>query len=211
MLKQIGAALRISLTKCNVHTDPITYLFELNQVLNRYKSNLFKDLIKSDIGYDPKEAFQLRIATNWETKPGLLGRPTIVNRAPITLYISGFIPGGGKERKQLEVKYNYAVDVSDVINLERIAGIKTDYHTRGAVALLKDYRSEVDMIQDRYPNREKDINIYFTGESQAYEYFVFSLQINANVYDDLIEQHNQLIADSMEVPIRNGKKCGRKI
>jgi hypothetical protein len=128
MIDTLIGALRLSLNKCNKVDHPVDYIYEINQVLNRYKSNLFTMIPdKSEHIYDPKEFIQLRICMSWKTAPTFSNGMVIKERSPVMLHINGFIPELGL-RKNKERTFIRAVDISDIIDLDKIANIKTDYH-----------------------------------------------------------------------------------
>lgn len=130
MIDQIISALKISLAECNKYEEPARYIFELNEVLNRYKTNLYLAArAKYKMLQDPKEIFNARINLSWWTRPLYATHYEIVDRSPVLLHLSGFTPAIN-ERINRERTWNVAVDITDIIDLDRIASVKTDWYDR---------------------------------------------------------------------------------
>lgn len=181
MINQILDAMKISLAECMKYEDPAEYIYQINQVLNRYKSNIYKAIGKqTGWRYDNKEFINFRIMTSWTTRPMYTGDPVISQRSPIMLYCNGFTPT--TERVNKEDAFNTAVDISDVVSLDRIASIRNDYHTRPAMSAIKDYKSEVQMVSDKHDDSEDTLSLIFTAEAGANDNYVFNLQLNSVVY-----------------------------
>lgn len=126
MIDTLVGALRLSLDKCNAIQDPNEYGFELNQVLNRFKSNLFKMIPdKAKHLYDPKEFIQIRLTFHWKTWGNKPGNANVKEHAPILLHVNGFIPELGL-RANRERTFIKTVDVSDIIDIGKIANISTE-------------------------------------------------------------------------------------
>lgn len=209
MIEQILAAIKISLKECNKFTDPVEYIYEINQVLNRYKSNLYKAFTAAgETEYDAKEFIHFRIASSWTTRPGFDNKPKITVRSPVMLYVNGFTPT--TERINKENQYNRALDISDIISLERIASIRDDYHTRSAITANKGYMSEVDEILERYYGTP-DLSVYFLAEAGANDNYSFSFQINSVVFNSLVkDEYISQAAKMASDPHRSLKELARK-
>lgn len=174
MLTQITAALKHSLNECNKYEHPVDYIYQLNQVLNRFKTNLFKMMPNKDkYLYDGKEFIQLRLHLNWRTDPTYKGEVTIKERQPIMLHISGFSAESGL-RNNRESIYSAGVDVSDIIDLEKIANIKTDYHLNNSY--------ERDIIR-RHTGDLGDISIYHDRDFELDGIKSFTVVISGMVYE----------------------------
>lgn len=126
MIDTLIGALRLSLNKCNDISNPNKYGYELNQVLNRFKSNLFKLIPdKRKHLYNPKEFIQIRLTFHWKTWSGTPGEAKVKEHAPILLHLNGFIPELGL-RANRERTFIRTVDVSDIIDINKIANIIPD-------------------------------------------------------------------------------------
>lgn len=187
MIDQLIAALRISLTECKKYEDPARYIFELNQVLNRYKTNLFKAITAGqDYEHDPKEFFHFRIATSWRVGKDWGMKPKLLDNSPVLLYVNGFYPH--ESRKNRELTFNKTVDISDIIDMERIRSIKTDYYSFDGTMSDRDYMSENDLMEVNLGPDFINTSMYFFVEKVADEIINFSFQLNSQVYYTVAEQ-----------------------
>lgn len=126
MINILIGALKLSLDKCNTIIDPNVYAYEINQVLNRFKTNLFKLIPdKAKHLYDPKEFIQIRLTFHWKTWSGTPGEVSVKEHSPVLLHVNGFIPELGL-RANRERTFIKTVDVSDIVNINKIANIISD-------------------------------------------------------------------------------------
>ncbi|QZA70713.1 hypothetical protein AH04_240 [Erwinia phage AH04] len=187
MIDTLIGALKISLNQCNTIEHPVEYVYEINQVLNRFKSNLFKLIPdKAKHLYDPKEFIQLRLCLGWKINPTYTGFLSIKEQSPVLLHVNGFIPELGL-RKNKETTFIKAVDVSDIINLEKIATIRTDYN------LLKtETISEIKTIEEHLGHTH-GLCVYYDREARNDGVQDFTMQIAAVVYSQVDSLRYQLV------------------
>ena len=177
MIDIIIGALKLSLNDCNKIDHPAEYVYEINQVLNRFKTNLFKRIPdKTRQLYDPKEFIQLRICMGWKIYPTHGAHVGIKERSPIMLHINGFVPELGI-RNNRERSFIKAVDISDVIDLEKNVNVKSDYYSK----LQGDSLSEAKLIHEHIGH---DLNqcIFYDREGRADGVYEFTMQIAAMVF-----------------------------
>lgn len=198
MINQILAALRISLSECKKYEDPAEYIYQINQVLNRYKTNLFKMIPNKELlAYDPKELFNIQIKANWRAQPDYKRRTTILDRSPVMLHFIGFMPEIGR-RLNLEKNVSKAIDVADIIDLDRIAGLKTDYYSRRVSD--SEFLDEDTIIENAVGfAKANKCSIYWNAERAVDDIFIFSVQINAKADESVIDEHNFASAAHMAV------------
>lgn len=195
MIDQIISALKISLAECRKYETPAEYVYQLNMVLNRYKTNLFRMMEdKHKCVHDPKEFFQIRIAMSWRTKPGLSRVTSLMDNSPIMLHLNGFQPVVG-ERRNKENIYSKAVRIDDIIDLERIMALKTDHYYCGLM-LSPNYVSEEDALlnhlgEDKY----SELSMYLNLDKTVDDVIVFTMQLNSCVSAEVIQKH---LVDSAE-------------
>lgn len=182
----IIAALKQSLAECKKFEDSAEYIFELNQVLNRYKTNLFK-YVTDNVLYDqdPKEFFQFRIATSWRIGRGFNGTPRFLDHSPVMLYVNGIVPSVTKRNK--EVSFHRAVIIDDVIDIQRIRSIKEDYYLE--VSTNKDNLSEREVIEYSNPKAFTNLSMYFNSDRVADDLILFNFQLNAMVYPEASKKY----------------------
>lgn len=190
MIDQIISAMKLSLNECKKHEDPARYIYELNMVLNRYKTNLFK-LMENKHQYiqDPQEFFQFRINTSWVTRPGF-GRVAEVSKVgPVLLHVNGYRPYA-HERKNKEVSFNKAVRIDDVIDIRRIASVKTDHYS-GLLMSSPLYKTENDIISETIgEEKHNETSLYLNVEKNADDTIYFNMQLNATVDTKVVAKHH---------------------
>ncbi|QBZ70757.1 hypothetical protein pETSU_176 [Edwardsiella phage pEt-SU] len=198
MINQILSALRISLKECKKYEDPAEYIYQINQVLNRYKTNLFKMIPdKEQLAYDPKELFNIQIKANWRCSPDYKRRTSILDHSPVMLHFIGFLPIVGV-RLNLEKNVSKAIDISDIIDLDRINGLKTDYYSR-RVGDEGFYNEETIMENTIGFGKADSCSLYWTADRAPDDIIVFNFQVNAKVHDSVIDKYNLASAAAMAI------------
>jgi len=178
MINTLIGALKISLNQCNTVEHPADYIHQLNEVLNRFKSNLYK-MIPDKVHhlYDPKEFIQIRLCLGWRIKHTLDGDVSIIERSPVMLHVSGFVPELGL-RKNREKGFIKAVDISDVVDLDKIAKIKTDYH----LGMIEGESAATALYNHLGEEASLGLGVYFSQDKVSDLQRVHTMQISARVY-----------------------------
>lgn len=178
MLKQIAAAMKISLKECAAVEDPTEYTKAILGVLTRYKTNIFKMIYKDgEIWQDPKELIQFRIGTSFRTRAGFDKKPLIIDRNPIMLYINVLIPDPTGPVNKENVR-NLAVRVCDVIDMDKLLMLTPDCYLPVAEQ-TGEYNIDIPGL---YHNLDR-------GPDEVY---TFTIQLNAGV-DAYAEEEAYLI------------------
>lgn len=176
MIDTLIGALRISLGECNAFKDPNKYGYEINQVLNRFKTNLFKMIPdKAKHLYDPKEFIQIRLTFHWQTWSGKMGDLSVKSSSPVLLHVNGFIPELGL-RANRERTFIRTVDVSDIIDINRIANIVPD-----VPAELSESNTIASSVL-KYTLRGNDTCVYHESLGSFEGVRTWGMQISAMVY-----------------------------
>uniref|UniRef100_A0AAU8L0Y8 Uncharacterized protein n=1 Tax=Pantoea phage Survivor TaxID=3232176 RepID=A0AAU8L0Y8_9CAUD len=198
MITQILKALKGSLAQCKKHEDPAQYIYALNSTLNRYKSNLFNMIPNKELlAYDPKELFNFRIHSTWRLRPDYKRESTIADRGPIMLSISGFIPLVG-ERRNLEKTHNQSIRIDDVIDLDRIANLKTDYYKGLSVGTNSDFKDEEKHLEEILGWEKLDeCSVYYSIERAVDDVINVAFQLNSKVYSEVLDKHHEASAARM--------------
>lgn len=194
MLDVLINALKISISECRKYDEPAEYIYQVNQVLNRYKTNLFKMLkTGKHEHYDPKEIIQIKIHTCWILSRGFNNNTNIVERPPIMLQISGFSPADVKlNREKTFVK---SVDINDVFDFDKINKLRTDHFIKDEDDETS--RTEMDIMADYYGYDNKNINLYYRAERIVGGSLTANFQINGIVYSNAWKENETCIASSM--------------
>lgn len=193
MINTIISALKISLKECDKYEDQYEYIYQLNQVLNRYKVNLIKLIPnKTSFYYDPKEFYQIHIEFDWSTKlaVGLLGQPKI------NLRFSGILPDP-ELRKNKEITFNTTTDISSIIDFSKISSIKID-HYQGHLTGHPDFKSEKNLLSEHLGDLVNDMCFYGfvnkVGNNIVDFYYRISADLPSASLDELTtEQSNNFI------------------
>lgn len=187
MIDVLIGALKISLKECNKYDHPCDYLYEINQVLNRFKSNLY-NLIpdKTKHLYDAKEFIQIKLSLGWKIYPTFTNGVIVKERSPVMLHINGLIPEFGM-RKNREQTFTKAVDVSDIIDLTKIANLKSDYYLNKDETL-----TEVKMIEE-YLGSLDNLCIYYSRDALSYGVNSFTVQVSGMVYSHVDKDERSLV------------------
>lgn len=203
MIDQVISALKLSLAECKQYEDPREYVYELNQVLNRYKTNLFKMMEEKDrFLQDPKEFIQMRICASWVTRRGTLSRvgrcsSILKETSPVLLHINGFIPVQG-ERRNKEATFAKAVRIDDVVDLVRITQIKTDHFDFDYKQDHPAY-TEADVMEQHLGLRYCNLSMYHQRNNQTHDLLEFSLQLNGMVFYSVVKNHELAMSKMMAV------------
>ncbi len=198
MITEILKALKGSLAQCKKHEDPAQYIYALNSTLNRYKSNLFNMVPNKELlAYDPKELFNFRIHSTWRLRPDYKRESVIADRGPVMLSISGFMPLVG-ERRNLEKTHNRSIRVDDVIDLDRIADLKTDYYNGLSAGTNSEFKDEEKHLEERLGWEKLDeCSVYYSIERAVDDVINVAFQLNSKVYSEVLDKHHAASAARM--------------
>lgn len=216
MINQIVEALKISLKQCNKIDSPVAYAQEVLNTISRYKTNIFKIQSKDpNIFQDPKELFQIRIGTSWRTKPDMMRRACITDRSPVLLYVNGYIPDASGPINK-ERNFNVSVDISDIIDIDKLNQIKTDWY-RLAEPIG---RAKLDEDDDSDDSTALDMQgIYFVTDRTINEIIDFNIQFNANISHSVLRDYHEKVAAKMandpklsnEILVRRAEQAVRAV
>lgn len=213
MIDNLISALKLSISQCSVHRqDPQRYLNEVNQVLNRYKTNLFKSVVNpQEFLYDPREFIQFRITGEYATQRGFKNTSILTDKGRAMLYVNGFFPDVNS-RINKEKIYHKAVCIDDVFDLTAFHEIANDHYYR-KYRPTDGQRTEQQDFEIKLGNYVGNMNIYFQRDARVDEVFVFNFQINAEVHHRVMSDYHLASAERMVVgPItRWGKTDAERI
>lgn len=207
MIDQILNALRISLAECNKYQEPAEYIYQINQVLNRYKTNLFKMVPDKELlAYDPKELFNIQIKGSWRCSPDFSRVSVVKDASPLMLHFVGFMPEVG-HRLNLEKNISKAVRVDDIIDIERINKLKTDYYIGMSAVNNPDHQDEDDLMEAVIgEEKAQNCSMFWNAEKVVDEVIVISFQLNGHVYDSVLEDHHFSSAASMAMDTKTPRQ-----
>lgn len=198
MIDNLIAALKISLAECAKYEEADRYIYEVNQVLNRYKTNLFKS-VKDPYEhlYDPKEFIHFRICGSYRTNRGWGDEALVQDAGPTLLYVYGFFPTPG-ERINKERVYHKTVQIDDVIRKDFIHHLYNDQYRK--------HEREVDAVWTEQKHFEDKMggfiglcSIHFYQEFSALDLKTFNWQINSMVHPSVMREYNEASANRMAV------------
>lgn len=182
-------ALKLSLNECKKYEDPAEYIYQINQVLNRYKTNLFSSIKDHHKHlYDPKEFIQFRIAGNYRTNRQFPDQSIVVDRGPVMLYVNGFFPNEG-ERINKEKVYHKAVRIEDVVRPDFMHDLYNDQyrkHERDTSAAYTEQRQ----FEDKLGDGSGLCCVYFSQDLGQMDLKVYNFQINSMIYPSVLSKYN---------------------
>lgn len=195
MLNQIVAALKVSLAECKRFEDPATYVYELSEVLKRYKTNIYTMLLdQAGPDQDPKEFFHIKIVANWKTRPGHRRSAEVFHESPTLLLINGYRPVKGVKQNK-EDAYNTVAVIDDVVDLKRIAAVKVDYYKYSQGGIIN--QDEGELLVAGVGAEAVSSSIMFSREHTVDEIILFTTQINSQVQDTVVSAYQRSIAGRM--------------
>lgn len=173
MLNQIAAALKISLAECKDIKDPTEYANAIVATLTRYKTNIFRMICKEmHVHQDPKEIIQFRIGGSFRSVQGFNKRPSIHSSDIVVLYIGVIFPNP-EGRMNREKIASLSVDITDIIDQEKILGLTPNCHMNCADAYKAGIKDDTDVP-----------GLYHSMERGADEVNSFIFQFNSCVSED---------------------------
>lgn len=203
MIDTLIGALKLSLAECNSVRGSTEYIRAINEVLNRYKTNLYKLIPDKSLHlYDSKEFIQLRLCFSWKIKNNT--REMIIKEhSPVLLHVSGFVPELGL-RKNREKGFIKAVDVSDVVDLEKVAGTNFASHL--------DTDDNDDEPQEGMTLRQElGQGVYFTHDKSADGQSSICVQISGQVYQSVQSDHRAQVTDNERRRVPMGERVKEEI
>lgn len=121
----IAGALKKAIAPLIKIENSVEYLYEVNQVLNRFKTNLYKLMDESQSDIDPATLFNIVITGSREIiNAG--GIEEVVARSPITLRVFG-TRGYGHDTLVLGAEYMHQIDISDVFRGDALAQVHSTH------------------------------------------------------------------------------------
>jgi hypothetical protein len=190
MIDTLIGALRLSLDKCNTISNPNEYGYEINQVLNRFKTNLFKLIPdKSKHLYDAKEFIQIRLTFHWKTWSSKPGEANIKEHSPVLLHVNGFIPELGL-RANRERTFIRTVDIGDVVDINKIANIIPDVSPEFTES------NTIASSVIKHTLRGRDTCVYHESLGSFEGVRSFTMQISALVYSQADKDERSYVQES---------------
>ncbi|WZX10322.1 hypothetical protein ACP1_0033 [Aeromonas phage ACP1] len=126
--KTIANALALSISQVEYKDDPRLYLYEVNQVLNRYKTNLYKLMDESKSNIDPATVIQFVLRSSVD----ISGQGNVVNlvrKNSTMLKVYGTRAYGPEVYVEYE-PFQCAIDITDKFHSEALAQIRDDLFLR---------------------------------------------------------------------------------
>lgn len=174
MLNQIAAALKISLAECKDIQDPTEYANAIVATLTRYKTNIFKMICKEmTVHQDPKEIIQFRIGGSFRSVQGFNKRASIHSSDIVVLYIGVIFPNP-EGRMNREKIASLSVDITDIIDQEKILGLTPNCHMNCADAQKAGIKDEIEVP-----------GLYHSMERGADDINSFIFQFNSRVAEEM--------------------------
>lgn len=207
----LGNALRLSLSDCNKIENQGDYIYAINEVLNRYKTNLFR-LIEDVPGvlYDKKELINLRISGSYRVKLETEIHVSHTVTSPVLLHISGFNPIPGVKRN-LEDNFIKSFDVSDIIDMEKIMTLKSLYEEPVGFVRLYANVEEDKIFRSIIGDRINDMSLYHFSEAGTDDIVKVSFHISGVINDRVLrdlymQQAKEFTKGVVLERVRNGKR-----
>ena len=126
--KTIANALSLSIGQVEYKDDPRLYLYEVNQVLNRYKTNLYKLMDESKSNIDPATVIQFVLRSSVDVS----GQGNVVNlvrKNDTMLKVYGTRAYGPEVYVEYE-PFHCTIDITDKFHSEALAGVREDLFLR---------------------------------------------------------------------------------
>lgn len=126
--KTIANALALSISQVEYKDDSRLYLYEVNQVLNRYKTNLYKLMDESKSNIDPATVIQFVLRSSVD----ISGQGNVVNlvrKNSTMLKVYGTRAYGPEVYVEYE-PFQCTIDITDKFHSEALAQIRDDLFLR---------------------------------------------------------------------------------
>lgn len=126
--KNIANALALSIGEVNYTGDDRLYIYEVNQVLNRYKTNLYNMMDETKSNVDPATVIQFVLRSSID----ISGQGMVINlvrKNPTMLKVYGTRAYGPEVYVEYE-PFQCTIDISDKFHSEALMGIRKDLFVR---------------------------------------------------------------------------------
>lgn len=126
--KTIANALALSISNVEYKDDPRLYLYEVNQVLNRYKTNLYKLMDESKSNIDPATVIQFVLRSSVD----ISGQGNVINlvrKNNTMLKVYGTRAYGPEVYVEYE-PFQCTIDITDKFHSEALGRIRNDLFLR---------------------------------------------------------------------------------
>ncbi|WNV45973.1 hypothetical protein [Aeromonas phage AerS_266] len=197
----IAEAIKHCISKVSKDLEPVLYLYEVNQILNRFKTNLYKmmDETKSDI--DPANLLNITIKTGAIIRNGG-GVPVISEVSPVLLKIYGE-RGYGKMEVPAKA-FDHTLDISTVFDAKKFCQIKDDYYRPIGISGKREKEISVferhpDVLQSRHCVHIS--SIYGVG----FSYNITGI-ISGIIYPEVLEKGRSKIPNQFDSGVPKGNR-----
>jgi hypothetical protein len=181
--KLLAESVKLCLKDLKTIENPIEYLYEVNQVLNRFKTNIFNIIKDPSLKEDPKEAIQFTIKGGAKIKFNELTSIESADFDKTFLYVNGTYIG--KTITEINGYFNHCVCIDDVFDTSKISKIKGKYFNVNRSDTS--YVSEQYLIETYLDYKMNRVSISLTSEKMADDVIKLELQINGIVYDQVLK------------------------
>lgn len=197
----IAEAIKLCISKVSKDLEPILYLYEVNQILNRFKTNLYKMMDESKSDLDPAQLINITIKSGGILRNGG-GVPVISEVSPVLLKIYGE-RGYGKIGTPAKL-FDHTLDISSVFDAKKFCQIKDDYYK---FIGMKNKREKENAVFERHPDVLESRHcvhidsIYGVG----FSYNITGI-ISAIIYPEVLEKGRSKIPDLFDSGVPRGKR-----
>lgn len=193
----IAGALCKAIAPLKTIENDVDYLYEVNQVLNRFKSNIYSMMDETESDLDPATLLNITITGSRQLED-FGGAEVIVDRSPITLRVYG-VRGYGFKTAVLGADFMHQVDISDIFRGDAIAQFHSDHfisNREGAqnVPRERDYRIYIANEQVR----ESRIGMHFDGHITTDRRYVISMIMSGIIFPEVLERGRRKSSDKMK-------------
>lgn len=187
----IAKAIKLCISQLPKITDPIEYLYEVNQILNRFKTNLYKMMDERDSDYDPASLLTISIRSGGIIENAGGVNVTAVSKTFLKVYgIRGYGHVDGNPDN-----FCVTLDISDVFDAKAFCLARPDYYicrNRSVVRSRERYWIE------NHPKVVSDHHgLHISSDAGLGRTYNITGLISAIIYPEVLEEGRTKICSSL--------------
>lgn len=203
--EKVALAIKSLIARLPKGGDPIKYIYEVNQILNRVKSNLYKMMDETQSDVDPAEMISIVIKAGLNIDNFINGtKPNFYH--PTTLKIYGF-RGYGRLNGGLPEEFAVTLDISDVFDKDSLYKVRMDYFKDD----LKGLKNPESYLIENHPFVKSGRHSIYMRTSKNYDgTYLTSLNLAGIIYHEVLEEGRKLLPSLLEGGGRLMAKYGKR-
>lgn len=185
-------AVKLLISRLEYTGDGVKYLYELNQILNRVKSNIYRMMDITACKEDPVDFFNISVRTS--SLVNFVGEVAPINESPVMLKVYGKRSYGMVDNLST-TEFNASLDITDVFHREALYSVRENYLRVNTRNGLRDENVQINGHPDVIESRH---SIYLETARELHRCWVVTAIISGIVYPEVLIRSRMKLVEQMK-------------